>query len=294
MTRVCRGSLVALVLIAAACARTHSAMSIDLRNAPGVASGQAGHSAIGADGALGASRTTPGSAGRGFTARDGGIAEPVASSVKPASGRMDSAPVAADAAANRGTEVWIGQLWSVAPALCDPDAPWSDTPVVVQPMGYIDRAVLVLEHSGNTELQGRIQLGEGALPTSPGNAPYADPSGSYWICSIQMPTKGVEYTLLEPVLTSDRLMFQISASEVWNTWCQTQSSPCPGGPSGTCPPTSPLSTGPVCACKDSACTAAEHARVAFDLAITKDTIEGELPLGGVFGTPAQLRLRRAQ
>jgi hypothetical protein len=279
-------SLLALALIPVACARTHDALSIAIREAPDAASGPAGHVAVRAGGAHGNTHSVA-DAGRSSSTpvHDGGASDTAA-----------GAPVAADTAANDGAEVWIGQLWSVAHALCDPDAAWSDTPLVVEPMGYIDRVVLILKQGRNAQLQGSIQLGEGALPTSPGDAPYADSDGgSYWLCSIQIPTRGVEYELLEPIRTSDRLMFQVSASAVWNTWCQTQGSPCPGAPDGACPPRNLATIGPVCACDAGACTAAEHHRVAFDLAVTADTIEGQLPsLDGAFGTPAELRLRRVQ
>lgn len=288
-----QASLMALVLAPVACAQTHGPMSIELRDAPKAASGKAGRGSVEAAGPGGIAHGTVADAGRSAAVHDGGAPEPDASSIKSAADAAQGVPVAADVPTNDETEVWIGQVWSVTPSLCDPNAPWSDTPVVVRPTGYIDRVVLILEHVGDAALQGSIQLGEGALPTSPGDAPYASgDSGSYWLCSIQLPTKGVEYPLLEPVLTSDRLMFEISSSDVWNTWCQTQSSSCPGAPNGTCPPDPDL---PVCACKSGTCEAAEHARPAFDLAVTADMIEGQLPfLGGGFGTPAELRLRRAQ
>jgi hypothetical protein len=292
-----QAALIALVLALVACAETHDPTSIEIRDAANMASGRAGHAVGGVGGAQGPARITA-AEGDGSAIQDSGIAGPVGSNVKPAANTPDGAPLSAPAATNHETEVWIGQLWSISlPALCDPadpGAPWKTTRAA-EPMGYIDRALLVVEHVAGAELQGRIQLGEGALPTSPGDGPYDESdTSSIWVCSIEIPTKGVEYTLLDPVLTSDRLMFEISASEVWNPWCQTQSSPCPGAPDGTCPPKYPISFGPVCACENGACMAAEHDHVAFDLVVTADTIEGQLPFGGAFGTPAELRLHRVQ
>jgi len=262
-------ALALLVLAVDACARTHLPTSFEVRDAAGSERARGGDAATGDAGA----------------------------SNVPGKDAAAGTPVATDATAGDTTEVWIGQLWSVSPlGVCDPNAPWMDTPVVVQPMGYINRVVLIVENSAGTQLRGRIQLGEGALPTSPGNAPYAtSDGGSYWLCSIQLPTKGVEYQLLDPVLSSDRLMFEISPSAVWDTFCAGQGSRCPGAPDGGCPPLTLASTGTVCTCENGSCKATEHERVAFDLAVTASTVEGELSaLGGGFGTPAELRLRRVQ
>lgn len=289
MNSALRAVLIASTL-APACARTHEGLSNAVRL------GAAGRSASTTDQAAG----QPGrSAGAGHaevkTGNGGADLRPSA-----ASGSRDAANAERDAAdvasaadvSNDATidgvmkEVWVGQVWSVAPALCDWTAPWSDTPVVVQPMGYVERAVLTLEHAGSAQLTGRIRLGEGAPPASPGDAPYASSdSGSYWLCSIQLPTKGVEYDLLNARQTSDRLMFEVSASQVWDTWCHGQSSRCPGGP---CP------MGPICTCDEGGCRAAEHDHLAFDLSVTADSIEGQLPFGSGFGTRADIRLHRAQ
>jgi hypothetical protein len=288
-------TLALFALATTACARTHDGMSIQLRDATAAGFGTSGHTAR--EGTRAGKTAAVGAAGsfENQATRDGGVAKPIASNVKTGAEGAAGTPDSPDATAGEATEVWIGQLWSVAPSLCDPSAPWGSNPRSVQPMGYVNRVVLILEDVGGAQLQGRVQLGEGAVPTSPGNEPY-DTNGktSYWICSIQLPTMGMEYRLIDPVLTSDRLMFAISASAVWNTFCETQGAPCPGAPDGGCP-TGPDSFSTVCTCKNSTCEAAEYSLVAFDLAVTADTIEGELPsLGGGWGTPAQLRLRRVQ
>ena len=167
---------------------------------------------------------------------------------------------------------------------------------MAQPMGYTSRAVLILDHSSGGGLRGRIQLGEGALPETPGDVSFRGDteSSSHWICSVQLPTKGMEYALRDPVRTSDRLMFEISASDVWNSYCAKQTASC-SGPSNAGCPLSASAFDAVCTCRDGSCKAVEYMLVAFDLAVTADTIEGELPsLGGGFGTPADLRLRRVQ
>jgi hypothetical protein len=284
MRRRWHASLIALVLPLVACWKTHDPLSVEIRDAPNGASGQAGHGGGGMSGAKGTTHRALADAGRSSSAQDGGIVEPVASSTERAPDGPDSAAAAADAVVNARTEIWIGELWSADNGTLCP-WPWPSSGLVVQPVGYIDRVVLILEHVGSAELRGRIQLGEGVVPTSPGNSPYVQ-NDPLWICSIQLPTSGAEYTLLDPVLTSNRLMFEISASEVWDSWCQTQSSPCPGAPAPICPD--------VCACEAGACKAAPHDQVPFDLAVTTDTIEGQLPFGGGYGTRAELRLRRVQ
>jgi hypothetical protein len=287
-------ALALLALTTSACARTHLPTSFEIRDASGPGLARAGHVApertsagkVAADDAAGSLDDQ--------ATLDGGVVKPVVAIVEAGADAAAGAPQA-DSAVGDTAEVWIGELWSVSSGgLCDPSAPWTSAPLMAQPMGYVNRAVLILEHPVDQGLRGRIQLGEGALPDSPGEVNFSGgtDSSSHWLCSIQLPTKGMEYTLRDPLRTSDRLMFEISASDVWNGYCAKQAAPCSGLSDAGCPPPSAASDA-VCTCKNGSCKAVEYVLVAFDLAVTADTLEGELPsLGGGFGTPAELRLRR--
>ena len=197
-------------------------------------------------------------------------------------------------------EVWVGELWSVTPFLCDPDYAWSE-PTVMGANGHTERTVLVLERSANGVLRGRVRFGEGELPESPGSEPYENGhNGGYWLCSIQLPTVGTEYELRSIVRSRDRLMFDIVAGDVWNEWCRSHGEPCPENPYGGCNGPSGPSGGraqPPCVCEAGTCRATEYdwlSTLGIDLAITADTIEGQFPFGGGFVTPGELRLTRAR
>jgi hypothetical protein len=207
------------------------------------------------------------------------------------------------------SEVWIGELWSIAyraprgrptgaheqsTVLCTPDAADPpDTPVVLNPRGSVERAVLTLEHVNEPELGGHIQLGEGEPPTSPGDAPFAINDGpSYWDCSNDRPTRGVAYALHDAKRYPDRLTFSIVPSEVWDPWCAMQTSPCGDRECGR--------TGEICACTNEGCrstppeSSAWGQRILVNLAITARTIEGQFSIGDHWGWTADLRLERAR
>jgi hypothetical protein len=208
-----------------------------------------------------------------------------------ATSARDAAAVHADASSGARAEVWIGELWSIAPLLCDPsDASWSAfTSPPTEPMGHRERVVLILDHGAGAALHGRIQFGQGSAPTNPGEQPYAGGQASFWLCSIQLPTKAVAYTLLHPVLTRDSLQFELLAGEVWNDFCHAHDAPCPGHSCRSL-------YGPVCTCDGGQCSAVERGPLNFNLALTSNTIEGDAPLysGSNGGTAAQLRMRRVQ
>jgi hypothetical protein len=105
--------------------------------------------------------------------------------------------------------------------------------------------------------------------------------------------KGIEYNLRSITRTSDRLIFHVAVGETWNRMCQEENEACPGSPGG-CEEGDESPVLRICACEDGLCTGAKHALFRFDLAITSDTIEGELPFGGDLGTVAEIRLQRAR
>jgi hypothetical protein len=175
-------------------------------------------------------------------------------------------------------EVWVGQLWSVGQVLCDPLSPWSDRKLFVTTTGFLDRAVLVLAPDSEGHIGGRVQFGQGTVPTDPGAAPYADgDNGTFWLCSTQIPTTGAEYTLLNVARTAARVSFELAPNEIWSSWCRTQIVRSDG-----------------CDCEGRDCHATTTVRFHVDLIQTDNTLEGELPLGAAIGTLSQLRLRRVQ
>jgi len=170
-------------------------------------------------------------------------------------------------------EIWIGELWSIAPLLCDPNAPWQSTPIVVEPVGYTEPVVLVLEPGSDGSVpSGVIAFGQGDLPQEPGPAATAmGDSGSFWLCSIQIPSKGGEYSLLDARRGDERLTFDITPSEIWTKDCDGEPRDC-------------------FECSSSTCSLVGR-RVELDLVIQGDTIEGTFQ-AAAFGTPGELRLQR--
>jgi hypothetical protein len=287
---------IAIATTLIACAKTHDGLSTDAAGASRNTSNRTEYTSHGAAGteAVDMGAQVSGNLGdskslavNGPAGRDAGIGATNAAIARTAV--QPQAGAGAPGTSNDGKpEVWIGQLWSVAPSLCDSNAPppSSPTPLIVEPEGHLDRVVLILEYDAQGQLAGRIRFGEDPMPANSDHKPYAAGDNSYEICGFDKPTKGADYTVLEPVLTSNRLMFTISPTEVWTTWCQKQDSACPGGgcPADMAP----------CTCAGAACKLASRGRLSIDLAVTADTIEGQLPFGGAFGTPDELRLRRAQ
>jgi hypothetical protein len=207
-----------------------------------------------------------------------------------------------------GSELWIGELWSIVyrtpretatgaherlAVLCTPDpADPADTPVVFNPTGSVERAVLTLEHMNAPEFGGHIQIGDGEPPTSPGDAPFDDNGGpSYWDCSSHRLTRGVAYALHDAKRYPDRLTFSIVPSEVWDPWCAMQTSPCGDR---EC-----RAGEEICACTNEGCKSTPlkssgGRRIFVNLAITARTIEGQLSIDDGWGNTADLRLERAR
>lgn len=161
-------------------------------------------------------------------------------------------------------EIWIGELWSIAPLLCDPNATWQDTPTVIEPMGYVEPVVLLLDRRDDPAVPiGEIAFGQGELPQEPDVDPNASgDSGSFWLCSIQVPSKGGVYTIHNARRGDGRLSFDIVPAEIWGNR----------------------------SCEGFSCYLAGE-REALDLVIHDDTMEGRFG-GAGFGTPGELRLQR--
>jgi hypothetical protein len=271
-------SLVWLVVFTAACTRSH------LEPGPAVRD----RDAAGDDAPAAAGRGEAGGGGGGGGARDPGdpshggqggadaVALPGLDAAVPTMGGAGSASTAPDepASAAEPTQVWIGQLWSIAPLLCDPNAPWSSAPLVVQPMGYTERVVLILELGDDpAKPSGVIAFGEGELPAEPEIPAGGRDSGSFWLCSNQIPSEGGEYTVLDARRSSDRLTFEIAPSEIWNASCDD------GDPS--------------CHCETAHCVAFTEQRRSLDFLVTGDEMQTTF-LAAAFGTAGELRLRRVE
>jgi hypothetical protein len=283
MTRLAAWGM-AMIVALTACVRSHGRDTLDLRNPSDTLNGRANSDAS----APGARSAHPAQVQRdASTANGGGFDGAAGPHTQPTQG--DAAPDTLAAPAQDGTQVWIGQLWNVVPELCVPGAPLT-SPLQLDPSGSVERVVLILERAGDGSLGGRISLGaEVQLPADPSDGPNAmsnpvSSTAAYWSCSMDMPTSGFEYTLFDAEASSDRIEFSIFPNEVWTRWCagQTEVAPC-----FNC-----RDLGPICECMDGACKFATQRPFVVDLAVTADSLEGELPLSGGFGTPAQLRLTR--
>ena len=298
------------------CSSSHRSDSLDVRDGAGAGatSGRAGADAVtGGGGSRAGDGATAGTSAGAQGGRAGSASAGRAGSMQSGSdpkagtdaalGSRDAAVVTVDAGRDPEgaptVSAWVGELWSITPILCRPDAPAG--PVVLEPTGYAERTVLVLEEYADGTVRGRIRFGEGKVPESPGNAPYDEGSmaASYWRCTQAIPTVGFEYELRSPVRTSDRLRFDLSARDVWTPWCERQREECPDNPYEGC--SGPFgSEGPLyeppCLCDGTDCHAASQGLVAIDLAIRNNTIEGKLPAIGVLSSlaPADLRLTRVR
>jgi hypothetical protein len=195
------------------------------------------------------------------------------------------ARVLGDPGSSEETQVWIGELWTVASALCDPsveDARYAP--------GETQRVVLVLEPNTSGERSGRIQFGvsSGRLPESPcadASDPNCDERTSFWHCSRWRATAGFEYTLFDARWTVSGLGFNYVPNYVWNHWCAT---------------TKPTfrSAGddrrPSCVCESGACVADTSVRDSLTLTATRDTLEGFFSGAGSNAESDAIRLRRVR
>jgi hypothetical protein len=279
---------IALVVMLAACSQSHAGDMLDIRDP----SAKNGSEASGAsDGRNDAGESLEPSLDAGSSAQTDTMQPHTLQPETPL-------PTLLDDPAAGGRETFVGQLWALQDdiELCSPGMPWLYTKVVTDPTGHVETTTLILEHIGDPDLGGSIRFGEGEPPTDPGDAPFADgANGGFWLCSNQIPTQGVEYALHEARLFPDRLTFSIIPGEVWNPWCAKQTAPCGDRECG--------GMGPICQCTPDGCTSlppegrrpgSGTPRLNFNLAITANTIEGQIPLGSGFGTPADLRLLRAR
>jgi hypothetical protein len=191
--------------------------------------------------------------------------------------------------ASPGTELWVGQIWSDSPTLCDPAAPVGDWDNMIAAAGYTERAVLVLKTDATGELGGQIQFGLGQLPRAPQYAACdANPGDdSFFSCSHHWPAKGAIYDLLDARRTSNELTFRIAPNQVWQTWCSASL------PTAFACPVNVTT----CLCDDQHCAVSLTDTLTFRLVVTADGVEGQAPFGDVFGagfgTPVDIRLHRA-
>lgn len=273
-----RCSLVVLIAAWSACARSQLEGETAVAGSSGATTTTGEHDLSGASGERG-HQSSGGGVASGSSTPDG----PDATTSPSGDGATGAAADAANEATGTvgGTEVWVGQLWSIAPALCDPDVPQGVNPM--QHTGYTERVVLILEPGDDpARPSGRIALGQGVVPDDPGDAPYTmNGNGTFWLCSMQSPAKGGEYRVLEARRSAQRITFEIEPGEIWK--------PCAGDSPECRPP-----------CDGVICFAVVGERDYFDLLVNGDTMEGtSQDLGGgsagsAFGTPGQLRLRRVQ
>jgi uncharacterized protein YceK len=274
----------------AGCASVHSDDSVRLRKLTSDTEGSAGsgHPKTTAARRAGIDGGATGSSSGTKLRADAAVGESDGAAVVPATDAADrSSP---SGMSNDGTtEVWIGQLWSPGPRLCE--HPSRDG--TIERDGHFERAVLILELGAVAGPKGRIQLGQDIPPA----APPTDDETRFMSCTSQRPSDGFEYTLLEPVLTSTRLTLAISPMEIWDTWCATQLRNCTPDETAMDLPGS-MHTDCVypswCTCEDGRCRANQQRRIIVNLALTNDSIEGELPILTAEELPMSIRLRRVE
>jgi len=202
--------------------------------------------------------------------------------------------------------VWVGEMLTRSTFTCDPADLYYGYRGYREE-GYAERVVLILERRSDTDaFTGRISIGEGAPPVSPQSMDPRPMDDWFWFCSVQLPTRGFEYTVLDPSLSGRRMQFDIAANELWDGWCESRDFGCEGGPCERFPPCNceagPCTDqfqnqggichadgiAPVCRCEGGACHATLDHRVSFDLIVTDEGLEGTAD-----GFP-ELRLRRVQ
>jgi hypothetical protein len=194
----------------------------------------------------------------------------------------------AGSAPDAAPEVWAGQLWSLAPVLCDPDDPRQLQRDMISAEGHTERVVLVLRPDSAGGWRGDIRFGEGVLPDHPDKDLQSNTGNGYsfWFCSLSGPAKGGDYTLLAVSWRADALVLTVSFNEIWNDWCHRERFMCTAQ-SGACT----LVT--TCTCQNGDCSADISVLFRIELARTGDRLEGPLSIFAG-GTAAQLRLLRVQ
>jgi hypothetical protein len=289
MTRRYRAKVTLVLMVLSGCGKVHSGDTPGLREPKGTLEGRAGslgdvsfamHVPIDASSSTATQGDTPRS-----MPNPAAIGEPDAASTMLATDAVDGGLPTGVGLPIAATEIWIGQLRSDELTLCDPlaDVPLGSS--LESGNGpSIERVVLILQHDERKGLSGQIQFGQGMPPPA---APDFNGRIGFWKCSHAALSKGFEYTLVAPVLTSERLTFAIVPNEIWDRWCTTQLDPCTGS---ICQLSSEI-----CSCKGGTCRANPSNRFTISLAVTADTIEGVVPL--IYsnrGTSAEVRLRRVQ
>ena len=253
----CQG-LLSLLLLVAACSRAYSTPSQDesaaANNSPAGGSVNSGDM-----GMAGESMPTTG-------------AGDMAVSGTTAQGGSNMAGAVAGSDSSDGVELWVGELWSFYPLLCDPDVSWSDQMVVTT--GYTETVALVLMPGDDFEHpEGFIVFGDAPAPQIPWPPPETDSdSGSSWLCVTQVPTKGGKYTLLQALRTDQRLSFSVLPSEVLAPDC--------------------LEQGPQCSqCTNNSACSLTNVHWPVDLVESNGQLQGTIPGGGITSN-SELRLQR--
>lgn len=220
----------------------------------------------------------------------------------------DSGPSASGTNAAAGAsapppEVWIGELWTLEPMLCEPDdfslpSAARSGSIGHSPEGRTERVVLLIDRDSDpTAPTGRLHVGDAKQPTAPSPEPndpmkdlaatggFAPNDSPYW-CATSNLADGGEYSLLESLRTTTRLQFSVAPIDLWRAWCASKgfmAQPC-RGPGG-------CGIGvTLCPCGADACQPHVSWRITFDFTIDGDTMETTVQQ---YGT-AQLRLRRVQ
>jgi hypothetical protein len=278
-------AILALLAISPACARTvigsDPAGETPLPVAGNAAESTSGIAAV--DG-VGAGAGAGGGTGSGAQPRAGAPAPtetPTVPSMDESSAGSGSTSMAGDvpkidrgSSGGSAAETWIGELWSIAPLLCDPEVPWNDADTqVIRPEGYIEPVVIVLDAGRDLAApQGLIAFGQGELPaTVPPEATTNGDRGPFWLCSIQIPSKGGVYPLHDTRRSTDRFTSDFVPAAIWDTLCDGDFANC-------------------LMCPGIGCGTLGRA-VTLDLIVHGDTMEGTFLTSG-FGTPSELRLTR--
>jgi hypothetical protein len=205
-----------------------------------------------------------------------------------------SSPDAGATGTEAEPQIWAGQLWALAPVLCDPDETQGLQQAMISAEGHTDRVVLSLKSDADAGWHGDIRFGEGVLPERPdkedlnSNTGLGGVNGGKFLgCSWNSPAKGGDYTLLAVSWRSDALILTIAFNEIWNDWCQREKFMCNVVPAA-------CNGFPTCICQDDECSADLSRVFRIELASTGDKLEGPMRIGARADTSAQLRLLRVQ
>jgi hypothetical protein len=166
--------------------------------------------------------------------------------------------------AETGVGMWVGELWSFQPMLCDPRLVEGYPDPMLTADGYRWRVFLILDSDGE-QLEGRIAFGEGELPSAPSDLPGRSSRDHFWSCSSGYPAVGGVYTIRSAVQRQQRLTFEIAPNEIWDGWCQRERYICTVSTCGA---------RRACTCNGDMCGADVADRVIIDLSAKADELEG--------------------